>query len=180
MNLAAIGRVLNFIVRWTLILVPILIVVIAILTLVGPDINAVIERPRSAEEIKRALDELPDAEARWASHGIVNYDVTFSLSSHASCFVGPAVLHFRDARVQNPDVLTNALMPDTDCEAKKWLPGVSFQSLRDALNAFDGERWGLRVEFDPEYGFVSSFNTFVIKGAGGMSVMLSDFHPIEQ
>lgn len=171
-------RRMRLILRAFLLIVVLAMAVIALATEFGPGLMAPQQRAESAATLRQALIDLPQAEARWKAASISDYDVVVTLSEHPACGVGPALVHVRGGRVQNPSALDSILAPDSYCSGAAWLPGAGFATLRARLDQLDTQRLTLKVQFDPVYGFVTSFDSHAILGTGMSLVTLTNFQPI--
>jgi hypothetical protein len=64
------------------------------------------------------------------------------------------------------------------CSPIDWLPGSSFETLRESLSSVDTEDSLLIVEFDAQYGFVSKYQLQGIGHSGWFVFTVTDFKPV--
>jgi hypothetical protein len=116
-------------------------------------------------DLERIRTELPLAEARWKSHNISNFEIDVEgfhqLARCADSSDGdPGPLHLKVRQgelVFESDARVQALKPCDDMG--DFLPPKVFDTVRALLADADPRQVILQIEFDPEYGFVSSYYT---------------------
>ena len=116
----------------------------------------------SVIELERVRKELPLAEARWKPHNITDYEID------ASATVLPIFCHDPSDMTFAPwdlEIRQNEIVFDTDiqksyveeCDTGDFLPPKVFDIIRQRLEMANPLEDYLRVDFDPEYGYVLKY-----------------------
>jgi hypothetical protein len=118
-------------------------------------------------ELKRIRKELPLAEARWNSHNITDYDIDVVGVVHPNGFcshfdpktnsISPIHLKIRQGKVVFDNDVSKDLVEGPFCFINDVLPPKVFDNIRQIIEGKKPAGGYLKIEFDPEYGFVSDY-----------------------
>ncbi|MBN1311468.1 MAG: hypothetical protein JXB30_08620 [Anaerolineae bacterium] len=116
--------------------------------------------------------ELPEVKARWKAQAVSDYEVAVSVM-HPQCLSYDAVLDVRGGKAYTVTV-TRYPFPGSEGETEVVTPGSKaeeclrkcgyklipemFDEVEHAVKEYDPRFTYLRVSFDPEYGFVTSYD----------------------
>jgi hypothetical protein len=119
----------------------------------------------SSAELERTRRELPLAEARWNSHNITDYEINVKAWAHPT-FCGiyeNGTLDFttpHHLKIQQSEIVfanDSQKRAVEECAIDNFLPPKVFDTIRQSLKTANPKYEYLKVEFDPEYGFVSNY-----------------------
>ncbi|MBV6396885.1 MAG: hypothetical protein HFACDABA_02487 [Anaerolineales bacterium] len=116
----------------------------------------------SRAELERIRTELPLAEAKWKSHNVTDYDIEVSAMAHPLMCAdfdnnfAPWHLKIR----QGQTVFENEIQKNSvnDCNIELFLPPTVFDTIKEILETADADYTYLKIEFDPEYGFMTTYS----------------------
>lgn len=140
----------------------------------------------SEAELNKIRTELPLAEARWKSHHITDYDLDVSGVNHplfceniVNNELIPWHLKIRAGQIifENDKQEWNM----KSCGVSNLLPPKVFDTIREILENAKPEQVYRKIDFDPEYGFVSHYYLTSNNSESTLFVNISfkNFHPIK-
>ncbi len=113
-------------------------------------------------ELARIRKELPLAEARWKSHNITDYEIDVNAFDHPvfchdpsdETFTGWHLNIRQDEIIFDSEIQKNYV---ESCSVGGFLPPRVFDTIRQKIKNADPKEEYLKIEFDPEYGFVTDY-----------------------
>ena len=139
-------------------------------------------------ELNRIRAELKTAEGRWQSHQVVDYDIDMDGDAFSECFIyytNHAALHVRNNKLITVTVPSDRPINDTAgwlkaCQYDDYLPPQMFRKIEESVNTHDPARSYLHVSFDPEYGFVASYQSGCYGESDcGVTLRFSNFQSVQ-
>ncbi len=139
-------------------------------------------------ELSRIRSELKVAEERWQSHQVVDYDIDLEGSAFSKCFIyytSHATLHVRNGELITVTAPSGRTISDVadwlkTCQYDDYLTPQMFKDIEQSMNARDPSQSYLYVSFDPEYGFVISYQSgCYLESDCGVTLKFSNFQPIQ-
>lgn len=144
----------------------------------------------SRAKLEQIRKELPLAEARWKAHNITDYTIEVDGVYHPA-FCGeydpetntfsPWHLKIEQGEIVFDNDAQKRVVEDWPCAISNFLPPKVFDTIRQKLENAAPEAEYLRIEFDPEYGFVSDYY-LTLNGKGSdflVHYTFSNFRPKE-
>ena len=131
----------------------------------------------SEAELNKIRTELPLAEARWKSHNITDYEIDVSGLIHPiACenVVNHDLLPWHLTIRQGQIIFDNDEQEHNiaECGIRKFLPPQVFDTIKQIIEHAKPEQEYRKIEFDPEYGFVSEY---YLTSNGRLSSLLVTF-----
>jgi hypothetical protein len=140
-------------------------------------------------KLNQIRSELNAARNRWQSHSFSNYNFDFHGEAFSQCFMyysDEATLVIHDNALFTVTVPSDAHIRDVanwlhSCDYEDYLPEQMFQRVERLLREIDPLQAYLRVEFDPEYGYITSFRSgcYYPVSDCGTNLTFSNFSPLE-
>jgi hypothetical protein len=139
-------------------------------------------------ELNRIRFEVGAAKGLWESHQIADYDIDLEGDAFSQCFIqytSHATLHVRDGKLITATVLSNRIITDTAnwlrvCKYDDYLPTQMLNGIERAVNTRDPARSYLHISFDPEYGFVTNYQSgCYLESDCDVTLKFSNFQPIQ-
>ncbi len=138
----------------------------------------------SQAQVERIRAEIPQAQARWQAHQITHYNIDARVYIHSGpCGKGgePTTLKIRYNQLVIPPYDTeNPTIADLEelCQISSFLPPKLFAFLDKELSHLDTTRYYVTVDFDPEYGYMSSYSFRSTIPGGQVFYKFDNFQPI--
>ena len=118
-------------------------------------------------ELNHIRYELNVAWNRWQSHSFSNYSFDFHGEAFSNCFMyysDQANLIIRNGSLFTVTVPSDSHIRDVSnwlhsCNYEDYLPEQMFQHIERVLSEIDPLQTYLRVEFNPEYGYVTRYRS---------------------
>lgn len=154
------------------------------------EIMSVLNYPDNAQTLANLPRKLTQAEYKWQSKNISNYDIDVNAFAHLGCLVSDTTLSVRDNELLSatehdffgtpwppPGKVLAIDNKETNCPLSRLLPPVMFSAV-SKIQVFDPLKTLVKVEFDPEFGFVSYFNIYWYGTDGTATYTFTNFHPL--
>jgi len=134
----------------------------------------------SVASFRKVRTEVPEAQARWAKHAVVNYDIDYKGVMPLRCLSVwvdvPRTLHIRNGQVQPSEIV------ECDSFAARLLPPKGLNDIQETLGLVDTNQNYLKVTFDADYGFISEYEYDCNSNNIGdcyVHYVFSNFRPIQ-
>ncbi len=116
----------------------------------------------SQTQLERIRKELPLAEAKWKSHNITEYEIDVDAFAHPVFCHNPSDEDFSGWHLnisQGEIVFDNGTQKEyvEACAVSDFLPPRVFDVIRQRIKNANPKEEYLKIEFDPEYGFVTEY-----------------------
>jgi hypothetical protein len=116
----------------------------------------------SQMQLERIRKELPLAEARWKSHNITEYEIDVDAFAHPVFCHDPSEEDFSGWHLnidQGEIVFDNDVQKGyvEACAVNDFLPPRVFEVIRQRIKSANPQEEYLKIDFDPEYGFVTKY-----------------------
>jgi len=109
--------------------------------------------------VNRLRSQLPLAMELWKSKAVASYDMDVNIFALPACQI-KATLHVRENSLTNVDAPANdPWQPTCQSSYKNLTVTEMFRVLGDQLNTLNTSSTALKVGFDPDYGFISQYDS---------------------
>ena len=139
-------------------------------------------------ELNRIRGEVGAAKRQWEAHQVLDYDIDFEGDAFSQCFIqytNHATLHVRNGKLITVTASSDKAVSDVAdwlkaCQYDDYLIPQMFKNIEQSMNTRDPSQSYLHVSFDPEYGFVTSYQSgCYIESDCGVTLKFSNFQPLQ-